>query len=468
MNFNSLSYGIFLAAVCVLFWSLRRSANRGKFVLLLASYVFYMSWDWRYAGLLLGSTAIDFILGKQLDCQQVPWRRKLLLVGSLAMNLGILATFKYFNFFIDSSQSLFAIFDLEIVFPHSQFLLPVGISFFTFQTMSYSIDIYRRRIEHERSFLNFSIFVAFFPQLVAGPIVRAVDFLPQLHRSSRLTGDDCHRALLLIVQGLFKKIVLADLLATLLVDDVFSRPGEFGAADQWLALYGYAFQIYNDFSGYSDIAIGSAALLGFKLPENFNRPYVAKDIREFWSRWHISLSTWLRDYLYIPLGGSRRGSWRTKFNLMLTMLLGGLWHGASMNFLLWGFYHGVLLILAHRFGNGEKASQTRTPDWIRMLVCFHLVLGGWLLFRVQTLSDLQVFASGMTSGWTMNSQASGMYLLILLLAAAIHLSPHRFLDSWRERIAKSPAPALGLVYAFALIVFTAATTSTPSFIYFQF
>lgn len=468
MNFNSLSYGIFLAVVCVLFWCVRRGVLKGKIVLLLASYIFYMSWDWRYAGLLLASTAIDFVLGQQLDKQQVLWQRKWLLVASLAMNLGILATFKYYNFFMESSQSLFAMFGFEAVFPHSQLLLPVGISFFTFQTMSYSIDIFRRRIEHEKSFLNFAVFVAFFPQLVAGPIVRAVDFLPQLHRSSHLTAGQFHSALMLIVQGLFKKIVLADLLATLLVDDVFSRPSEFGAVDQWLALYGYAFQIYNDFSGYSDIAIGSAALIGFKLPENFNRPYVAKDVREFWSRWHISLSTWLRDYLYIPLGGSRKGSLRTKFNLMLTMLLGGLWHGASMNFLLWGLYHGILLIMAHQLASREKKIQNRMPNWMRSIVCFHLVLGGWLLFRVQSLADLQVFATGMVSNWTPESQTSGMFLLILALAATIHFSPRRISDSGRERVAQSPAPALGLVYAVALVIFCAATTSTPSFLYFQF
>lgn len=468
MNFNSLSYGVFLAIVWILFWSLQRGVIKGKFVLLVASYVFYMSWDWRYAGLLLGSTVIDFLLGQQLDKQQVALQRKWLLIASLAMNLGILATFKYFNFFMDSSQSLFAMIGFEVTVPHSKFLLPVGVSFFTFQTMSYSIDVFRRKIEHEKSLLNFAVFVAFFPQLVAGPIVRAVDFLPQLQRPSRLATVEFHSALLLILQGLFKKIVIADLLAALLVDDVFSRPSEFGAVDQWLALYGYAFQIYNDFSGYSDIAIGSAALLGFKLPENFNRPYVAKDIREFWSRWHISLSTWLRDYLYIPLGGNRKGAWRTKFNLMLTMLLGGLWHGASMNFLLWGLYHGVLLMVAHRLDLRESASPRQMPNWFRTTLCFHLVLGGWLLFRVQSLSDLQLFATGMLSSWTTEIQASSMFLLILILAAAIHFSPRQTSESWRERISKSPSPVLGFVYAASLILFCATTTKTPSFIYFQF
>jgi len=468
MNFNSLSYGIFLAIVFLLYWSLRRSANRGKIVLLVASYLFYMSWDWRYAGLLMGSTVIDYWLGRFLDSQQLAWRRKALLVASLTLNLGILATFKYYNFFLDSSASLFASFGFELSIPHSKFLLPVGISFFTFQTMSYSIDVYRRKISHEKSLLNFSVFVAFFPQLVAGPIVRAVDFLPQLHRESKLKPSEFHLAILLILQGLFKKIVLADLLAKLMVDDVFSRPGDFGAVDQWLALYGYAFQIYNDFSGYSDIAIGSAMLLGFKLPENFNRPYVAKDIREFWSRWHISLSTWLRDYLYIPMGGSRHGILRTRFNLMVTMLLGGLWHGASMNFVLWGFYHGVLLVAAHHLAVKAKPSGGRIGDLVRMIGCFHLVLFGWLLFRVQSLADLQVFANNMLTEWGTTSEASLLFVLVLAAAVGLHGLPRRFAETVRSRLAVTPSPVLGGAYAFAIVVFVAATTGKPSFIYFQF
>ncbi|WP_197466079.1 MBOAT family protein, partial [Oleiphilus sp. HI0080] len=273
-------------------------------------------------------------------------QRKGLLLISLTVNLGILAYFKYNNFFIDVSKQGLALLGIDMPELYHQLLLPVGISFYTFQTLSYSIDLYRRNISHENSFVKFAVFVSFFPQLVAGPIVRAKDFLPQLHAKLSLSKENVNLGLWLIFLGLFKKIVVADLLAYLVVDAVFANPENYSSWDLLVGLYAYAFQIYCDFSGYSDIAIGIALILGFHLPINFNRPYLAQTPSDFWKRWHISLSSWLRDYLYISLGGNRGGRFFTARNLLLTMLLGGLWHGAAWNFVLWGAFHGMILVMS--------------------------------------------------------------------------------------------------------------------------
>ena len=338
--------------------------------------------------------------------------------------------------------------------------------------MSYTIDVYRGKLRCESNFLNFAVFVSFFPQLVAGPIVRAAEFLPQLRVKNEPTIQQTRLALLLIVQGLFKKIVVADLLAYLLVDDVFAQPGSFNGVDRLLALYGYAFQIYNDFSGYSDIALGSAALLGFRLPVNFDQPYAAQSVREFWSRWHMSLSTWLRDYLYIPLGGNRRGDVRTCWNLLATMAIGGLWHGAAWNFVLWGVYHGVLLMM-HRVFKGDQSTKEGKKDagdgfrrMVRVLVCFHLVLFGWLLFRIQNLGDLVFFTSDFTSQVPL--RVSVLYLVLLALAISLHLIPQSMVSDFRKRTAQMPSPAIGLGLAACLGLFMACSVQSGGFIYFQF
>ena len=434
-----------------------------RILLLLSSYVFYMSWSSYYIGLIVFSTLVDYLIGRQLGKSNDIRVRKLLLVTSLVTNLGLLFVFKYFNFFIETSEELVSVFGLDVSFTRSRLLLPVGISFYTFQTLSYTIDVYRRKLQPESSLLEFAIFVSFFPQLVAGPIVRAMDFLPQLKARPACSALHFQAGLLRIAQGLVKKVVIADLLATLLVDDVFSDPKSFGTIDQILALYGYAFQIYNDFSAYTDIAIGSAMLLGLRLPENFDQPYLATDVRDFWGRWHISLSTWLRDYLYIPLGGNRHGERRTTFNLMLTMLLGGLWHGAAMNFLLWGLYHGILLVLAHRY-LGEKRST-----FISVFSCFHLVVFGWLLFRVESIRGIQDFFQQVFTGYAMPMQASGLFITVLALAAIEHLISPKMYASLRENLAdRLPSPVLGCLYATVILVLVGASVDAPAFLYFQF
>ncbi len=464
MNFNSASFLIFLPTVALIYLLIHRRERPRDLFLLVASYYFYMSWNWKYAGLIAFSTVVDYVVGLGLHSKNTPGARRLLLVISLTANLGLLAVFKYFNFFMEVSGRTLSLFGLEIAAHHLNVLLPVGISFYTFQTMSYTIDLYRRKIPYEQDFVKFALFVSFFPQLVAGPIVRASEFLPQLHREPRINREQFNSGMALVFQGLFKKVVLADLLAALAVDDVFANPGAFSSWDLYFALVGYAFQIYNDFSGYSDIAIGSARMLGFSLPMNFNRPYLAEGMREFWTRWHISLSTWLRDYLYIPLGGNRLGERRTYANLLITMLLGGLWHGAAMNFVIWGLYHGLLLMAAHAMSS--RRPVTSLP-WLRRLGCFHLVLFGWLLFRVDSLHAFGSYLSGLAE-FSAVTALSPVYYSIVLIAALLHVSPVQWVESLRIRLGMAPDLLQGGVYASLLLVYWGCTLGTPAFIYFQF
>ena len=471
MNFNSPEYLLFLPLVVLLHAAISGKERARHLLLLVASYAFYMSWDWRYAGLILFSTVVDYWIGRNLGQSGRNERtRKLLLISSLCLNLGLLGLFKYFNFFMDSSQDGLALLGFDLNLPHHRLLLPVGISFYTFQTLSYTIDVWRRELAVERDFVKFALFVSFFPQLVAGPIVRAADFLPQLQAPVSADDERVRRGLLRIFRGLFKKIVLADLLANLGVDAVFNNPGAYSSLDLVLALYGYAYQIYNDFSGYSDIAIGSAALLGYHIPENFNRPYLARNVREFWTRWHISLSTWLRDYLYIPLGGNRdtrRG--RTTRNLLITMLLGGLWHGAALNFVLWGAYHGVLLAFSR--GLDRRASDHGGPSptriWLERTLCFHLVLFGWLLFRTTGWANFTEFLGGV-SRLDLSLGLDPLFVLVLVVAATVHLYPKDSIERAVGRLWRLPAPVQGALLAALILLFCGLTLKSPSFIYFQF
>jgi D-alanyl-lipoteichoic acid acyltransferase DltB (MBOAT superfamily) len=464
VNFNSPQYLLFLPIVLIGFLLVRRHERWRDLWLLVASYFFYMSWNWKYAGLIGLSTLLDYTLALLMARQERPAPRKLLLTISLCSNLGLLCLFKYYNFFVDTVAAAVGADPTSGGWLHVHLLLPVGISFYTFQSLSYTVDVYRRHMPPERSLLKFALFVAFFPQLVAGPIVRAIDFIPQLHREPQQDSRGFNRGLALIFQGLFKKVIIADLLATLGVDAVFADPTSFSSLDLMLALYGYAFQIYCDFSGYSDVAIGSAALFGYDLTLNFRRPYLAENVRDFWSRWHISLSTWLRDYLYIPLGSNRRGAWRTRVNLLVTMLLGGLWHGAAMNFVLWGLYHGVLLIGSHA---RNAQPQTRGNIWLRRIVCFHLICGGWLLFRVSDMATLAAFLRGV-SQLTLDTRLKPLYLGVLALAIVLHVMPAGLIERLRHRLADCPAPVQAAVYTALLLIFSGAAIGAPSFIYFQF
>lgn len=466
MNFNSVEFSAFFVCVLCLYTVVFYRERWRDILLLAASYFFYMSWNWKYAGLLAFSTIVDYSVGLLLARQQRPRARTYILIISLTSNLGLLALFKYYNFFVDLSAPAIAMFGWDLSLLRHELLLPVGISFYTFQTMSYTIDVYRGERVLERNFLKFAVFVAFFPQLIAGPIVRAKQFLPQLHHLPSVTTQRFHDGLFLVFKGLSKKVLIADLLATLAVDNVFTHPLTFSSWDLLIALYAYTFQIYYDFSGYSDIAIGLAKMLGYDLPRNFNRPYLSQNVREFWTRWHISLSTWLRDYLYISLGGSRVAPWRVKLNLMITMFLGGLWHGAALHFICWGVYHGLLLILA-RQGPKTDAVRATAPRVMLQIGCFHLIAFGWLLFRVQDLDNFLDFLRGW-SRLTGGTRLSGVFYIILGLGILFHIFPAQRLERFAQWWITRPVPVQAVTYAALLLIYSGVTLEAPSFIYFQF
>lgn len=466
MNFNAPEFLFFFPAVVILFALVFRNTTARNLLFLGSSYLFYMSWNWKYAGLIALSTLVDYGVGLALDRRSRQRERRALVGVSLLVNLGLLGFFKYQGFAASSLVEGATFLGLDLSIARYDILLPVGISFYTFQTLSYTLDLYRRAIPVERSLLRFAVFVSFFPQLVAGPIVRAKEFLPQLRAEPVVNKDRVLRGFSLIFRGLIKKVLIADLLAGLAVDAVFANPSSFSSWDLVVALYGYTFQIYYDFSGYSDIAIGAALVLGFELPENFRRPYLSQNVREFWTRWHISLSSWLRDYLYVALGGNRRGSFRVRVNLFLTMLLGGLWHGAAWNFLLWGGYHGILLIIAGR--SADRAPDRRGLDRIwRQLATFHLVVLGWLLFRVSGMADFSSYVGGILSG-TSGTQLSPLYYLILGIGALVHVLPREGSERTLTWVARSPVAIQAGVYVVLLLVLCGATMGAPSFIYFQF
>jgi len=474
MLFNSAEYGIFLAVVFVLYWLMSKWTTARLVLLLVASYLFYASWSWEYLLLIVLSSAIDYGIGLGIASTEDPRWRKLYLLGSLVSNLGILAVFKYFNFFMGATDDAAHLMGLAGTGVKLDLLLPVGISFYTFQTMSYSIDLYRRKIEVCRDPLKFFVYVAFFPQLVAGPIVRAVDFLYQLDRRPSVTADIVGRAAILIMAGLFKKMVIGDYLAVNIVDRVFDTPLMFSSFETLLGVYGYAMQIFCDFSGYTDIAIGSALLLGFQLPENFDRPYKASSLQDFWRRWHISLSSWLRDYLYVPLGGNRGGSELLTYrNLLLTMLLGGLWHGAAWNFIIWGAMHGGALAVTRLWQRWRKDQGWPEPGRlyhvIAVVLTFHFVCLTWIFFRAPTLgSAMTVLARIGDLAWGTTNVVPSV-AMALIGGFALHFTP----DNWYEQLStaftRAPVVIQGLLLALLVVVFDqVATSDVVPFIYFQF
>jgi len=392
MLFNSLQFVVFILIVYSLYLKLgHRWQNR---MLLVASYVFYGAWDWRFLFLIFASTVIDYFCGLKIYNTQNPEKRKIFVTISIISNLSFLGFFKYFDFFTFNLQRLFAYFNFPIDPIFLKIVLPVGISFYTFQTMSYTIDIYRRKMEPTNKFFDFALFVAFFPQLVAGPIERAKRLLPQILSPRQVTLGKFYEGCYLIFWGLFMKIFIADNLAKI-VNPVYGGPPPYNGVDVLLASYAFAFQIFCDFAGYSNIARGLGKIMGFDIMINFNLPYIATNPSEFWQRWHISLSSWLKDYLYIPLGGNRKGKLKTYRNLSLTMLLGGLWHGAAWTFIIWGAYHGILLMIYRWFKS--FCEKLFTPNnifldrvwfFIRVIFFFHLTCFGWLIFRAEYASQI--------------------------------------------------------------------------------
>ena len=395
MLFNSIEFLLFLPIVFVLYWFVfNKNLKHQNLLILVSSYVFYGWWDYRFLSLIVLSTIVDYVIGLNISSQSSLKNKKILLWCSVLFNLGVLGFFKYSNFFIESWIDLFSSigYDIKSVWTLN-IILPVGISFYTFQTMSYTIDIYRKQLKPTKDFISFASFVSFFPQLVAGPIERATNLLPQILNRREFKYEQGAQGLRLILWGMFKKVMIADSLAPI-VNDIFGNYQDFGGGTLWLGAIYFSFQIYCDFSGYSDIAIGTSKLFGFELMTNFNFPYFSRNIGEFWRRWHISLSTWFRDYLYIPLGGSKKGKWKSLGNIFIIFLISGFWHGANWTFIIWGLFHAILFIPSFVFKTNRKyisssiAYNSILPsakELLQVVTTFFLVTIGWVFFRSESV-----------------------------------------------------------------------------------
>jgi len=466
--FTSSFFLFFFMVIVLIYPFIANKVRLRTWFLMLMSLYFYYKTSGSFVLLLVVTAIINFAIGRLIFQSKSKRNRNLLLLASIIWNLGSLGYYKYTNF-------IFSIINKIIAgnLPVMDIFLPVGISFFTFQIMSYTMDIYFRKLEPISSFKDFLFFVAFFPQLVAGPIVRASWFIPQIRKKVRLDNETITRALILIMGGLIKKGIIADYISTNFVDRVFENPGLFSGLENLIAVYGYGLQIYCDFSGYSDMAIGLAALVGFELPLNFNTPYKASSITEFWHRWHMSLSTWLRDYLYIPLGGNKLGKTRQYINLFVTMLLGGLWHGASWNFVFWGGMHGLGLML-DKFWLSLKISQTRIMKVVGVIITFNFVSFLWIFFRApdfamagQMLNRIFYNFNGLLIfEWLKGYR---MIAVLIVLGYAFHWLPRKF-DLNLEKIMRAvPIPVQSLAAAVVIwLMYQARTSDIQPFIYFQF
>jgi len=494
MLFNSALYGFFLVAAYAVFWLFGPARPWRTLFLVAASYAFYfygtldaareqevplgpMAWSALCLAIIVVGSTLDFGIGLALSRTERPAARRALLLCSIVYYLGVLGLFKYWNFGVDSVVAALRALGVAVKPVHLRLVLPFGISFFTFETMSYTIDVYRREIQPSRRYLDYLLFVCFFPHLVAGPIVRPHQMLPQLARPPAYDASAQARGLFRIAVGLAKKIAIGDVLAAGIVGRVFDNPERYSSIEVLVAVYAYAIQIYADFSGYTDVALGSAALFGYQLPENFDKPYLASDLQDFWRRWHISLSTWLRDYLYIPLGGSRGSSWMTYRNLMITMLLGGLWHGASWNFVIWGALHGGALAVTRMWQRwrGARAPDAappgRSPAWaaIAMLATFHYVCFAWIFFRAPTFGHASLLLERIARGTWGTTNLPLRVVLVLAVGFAAHAFPRRWLDALRERFVITPSWVQGLVLAAAAYgIHLAAGAKAEPFVYGQF
>jgi alginate O-acetyltransferase complex protein AlgI len=401
MLFNSLDFALFFPIVFVLYWVVSKNLTLRNILLLVSSYIFYGWWDWRFLFLIFISSLVDFIVGQQIHKTGEKRKKRNYLWISLFVNLGFLIYFKYANFFIETFVDSFRLFGKQLDVSTLNIILPVGISFYTFQTLSYTIDVYRGQLKPTKNPLAFFTFVAFFPQLVAGPIERASHLLPQFYKTYKFNYDQVKSGLLLMAFGLFKKMVIADR-AALYVNEVYNNPGNYEGVETIIATILFAFQIYCDFSGYSDIAIGAARTMGFDLMKNFDSPYLSKSITEFWRRWHISLSTWFRDYLYIPLGGSRNGKYRTYYNLFIVFLVSGLWHGAAMTFVIWGGIHGIIIVIEKAISKRKEKvfsvlkinKSTLSNKLFFITITFIIVCFSWVFFRANTFADSTTIIEG--------------------------------------------------------------------------
>lgn len=464
MLFPTVEFAIYFPIVLAVSWALMPHLQWWKVFVVAASYLFYGTANWKFCFLLAGVT-----LGNQLFAQLIArtpdkGRQKLFVGLAVGLDLALLGVFKYYAFFVEDVDRVLDSTGLGLPFPLLTIALPIGISFFTFQAITYVVDTYRGHVE-PASLLDVAVYLSFFSHLVAGPIVRASEFLPQIQKPRDPSNVAVGAGLFLIAVGLIKKVAIADYLAREVVDPVFAVPEAYSAPDVIFGAYAYAAQIYCDFSGYTDMAIGLALLMGIVFPQNFNRPYRSRSIREFWRRWHITLSRFLRDYLYIPLGGNRHGKFRQARNLMLTMLLGGLWHGAAWGFVLWGGIHGTALVVEHQL----RGRDLRVPEWLKWLITFHIVVLAWIVFRAPDLSVAGELFSQLAS-WGDATLITWTTLAVVVATIGLQLLPERETGELRLRVERLHPAAMGaaLAVVIALVAATVPSQGVPPFIYFAF
>ena len=482
MLFNSIDFAVFLPIVFLLYWLLaNKSLKLQNALIVLASYLFYGWWDWRFLSLILFSTLVDYTIGRKLKSEKNQTKRKILLWTSIFVNLGFLGFFKYANFFLDNFTAAFSFFGSEIATHSLDIILPVGISFYTFQTLSYTIDVYKQKLEPTNDFIVFSAFVSFFPQLVAGPIERATNLLPQFYKKRTFELSKAVDGMRQILWGLFKKIVIADSCAEL-ANQIFNNSAEMNGSTLVLGALFFTFQIYGDFSGYSDIAIGTSRLFGFNLMQNFKFPYFSRDIAEFWRRWHMSLSTWFRDYLYIPLGGSRGGTWMKVRNTFLIFIVSGFWHGANWTFIVWGTLHAIyflpLLLTNKNRNNLEIVAQGNylptARELLQMLSTFTLTVFAWIIFRANDITHAFHYISEIFSASILEtpklSDSKDAIITMLLVFIFIFIE-------WLGRESQFALEHLGLkwkrplrhaLYYTIIIALFWCNGKEQQFIYFQF
>ena len=478
MLFNSIDFAIFLPIIFVLYWFVTNNNLKLQNVLIVAaSYLFYGWWDWRFLSLILFSTVVDFTVGQRLRIEENQLKRKILLWTSILVNLGFLGFFKYYNFFLDNFITAFSFFGTEIKTNSLNIILPVGISFYTFQTLSYSIDVYKQKLEPTKDFIAFSAFVSFFPQLVAGPIERATNLLPQFYKKRTFEYDKAIDGLRQILWGLFKKIVIADNSAKI-ANEIFNNSADYSGSTLVLGAIFFTFQIYGDFSGYSDIAIGTSRLFGFNLKQNFAFPYFSRDIAEFWRRWHISLSTWFRDYLYIPLGGSRGGTWMKIRNTFIIFIVSGFWHGANWTFIVWGALNAIyflpLLLTNNNRSNLETVAQGKLlpslKELLFMLLTFSLTVFAWIFFRAENIEHAFNYISEIfsLSTFTLPEVRPKTTILLIMIFILIEWLGREHQFALQNLGFKWKRPLRYAMYYTLIIAIFVFGGEEQQFIYFQF
>ena len=479
MLFNSIDFAIFLPIVFILYWFVtNKNLKLQNFLIVSASYLFYGWWDWRFLSLILFSTIVDFTIGRQLKKEENQRNRKALLWTSILINLGFLGFFKYYNFFLDNFITAFSFFGQNIQANSLNIILPVGISFYTFQTLSYTIDVYKRNLEPTKDFIAFSAFVSFFPQLVAGPIERATHLLPQFYTKRTVDYSKAVDGMRQILLGLFKKIVIADNCAEY-ANQIFNNSADMNGSTLVLGALFFTFQIYGDFSGYSDIAIGTSRLFGFDLKQNFNFPYFSRDIAEFWRRWHISLSTWFRDYLYIPLGGSRGGTWMKVRNTFIIFIVSGFWHGANWTFIVWGALNAIyflpLLLTNNNRNNLETVAKGKLlpsiKEFLFMFLTFILTVFAWIFFRAENIGHATsyfatIFSPSLFENFEIFPSGLLMLIMFFLLIEWINRNKQYGLEKFSKKKHEFIDVLLLFIVFWSVVIWN--SNKEVEFIYFQF